>query len=613
MKKKIYIPVLVCFVFGLLCSCTDSSSASGSSISPTPAISPSLSRTTSPTPEAGNSDTEMQSSPQPSESTIALGYTDRYAIYVENGKRGLVDADGNVVLKAEYDAVSVRVNKAPLMDVFFAGIATESTTPTYQVFGSDGKQIGPDYSYIGCGNYHVTYNIVPPVPPFLAVIYYDGTNQSQREYWLLNAEGKPYHDLPYEEADLSDTEFHAVRDGDEFRFTRDYILKEENKAGVYETYFDGKYQRYVVHDTRYMSHCGLLDSEGNMLFEPVYCRIEVPFEDIILLYEGAYQGPEYTAAKLVSPDGNVWCSRYNHMAFSVLQDGRYICVAFSRGIGGEGPVTHDDNGDIMPHGYWFVDYRGDPVSERYETIRSCDEGLFNFNIDDENDTFTVTTDSGEEKIITAKDILLTRDPEKEPTADRYIPLVNEHIICETIDYSYIEVSESIDDGDELTNKSQDYIYKVDREKNEHTLIYKSPEHTRYFDFRFMHEKWIYVTVYNYFVEPYVIGFGRINMEADTFETIGSSGQHGLIYYNNCGYYFWRGVKEDKTDAGIYRLDPSTGMSVKIADLWLPLEVQVSGSGQFYRASGNQLFFTWGIEDSRASFVVDIETGEVKRT
>jgi len=538
--------------------------------------------------------------------TIPFTNTDKYVTYVENGRYGVMNADGKILVNAEYDMVSVRDNNEPLADVIITGIATGSSNPVYRVFSPDGTQIGPDYSFIDCES---SFRIL--MPPYTAMIQYGGTVTGPREYWLLDAEGKPYHGLPYSEADIINSKFHAFRNGDSYIFTDEYELEEVYKSGADKTYFDGKYRRYVYHGDFVRTYYGLLDEKGSMLFEPIYCWIEVPFEDIILLFEGAYHGPDYTLAKLVDPSGGVYCSRYNYIAFSVLEDGRYIGVAYSSN-GMEGRTAYDESGQKTPYGYWFVDCFGNPVSERYEYINTSEDIEFHLKVNDENDTFTVSTADGEKKVILAKDILLARKPGDAASVVRRGMLTNERTICETLKYRYIEISESIDDGDRNANKTLDYIYKEDQQTNERTLICKSPDHTRYFDFRFTHDKWIYLAVYSHFLKPCAIGIARIDTETDIYEVIGESGEHGLIHYKGSGYYFWRGEREDRSDAGIYRLDPGLGSSEKIADLSLPLSFNPLGYGEFTEAEGNKLFFTWGTDSEQAAFVVDVKTGIVKR-
>lgn len=107
---------------------------------------------------------------------------------------------------------------------------------------------------------------------------------------------------------------------------------------------------------------GLNDSEGNVVFEPIYVRMFVPFEDRFVLYEGGFgmlSASDEGQNRIVDSSKNT-LAVYTTANFKVFSGGSYIGVCSVA----PDPIAecYDMGGIINEGGYWFIDKDGNRIS-----------------------------------------------------------------------------------------------------------------------------------------------------------------------------------------------------------------------------------------------------------
>ncbi|MBR2640140.1 MAG: hypothetical protein IKD39_06190, partial [Oscillospiraceae bacterium] len=127
---------------------------------------------------------------------------------------------------------------------------------------------------------------------------------------------------------------------------------------------------------------GINDPDGNVILEPVYLRVEMPFKDRILVNVGRYY--DYVEGELgkqfiVDTSGNMICDEYDRINFYFDKDGSYIGIAYTN-------RQNMSYGDIS---YWFIDKDGNKLSK----IEKPDELYVYFKVDFESGKITGIIDS----------------------------------------------------------------------------------------------------------------------------------------------------------------------------------------------------------------------------
>lgn len=116
------------------------------------------------------------------------------------------------------------------------------------------------------------------------------------------------------------------------------------------------------------SKWGIKDPNGEIVLAPVFEKIEMPFDDRILFYDGASarHGWECGRCNLCGLNGIVLNQSYNVIQYSTFGD-RYFGIGVSLGEIAE-VICYDESGNVTPEGYWLLDASGNTVSERFDKI-----------------------------------------------------------------------------------------------------------------------------------------------------------------------------------------------------------------------------------------------------
>ncbi len=143
---------------------------------------------------------------------------------------------------------------------------------------------------------------------------------------------------------------------------------------------------------------GIKNPNGDLIAEPVYKMLNVPFADRVILYEGVNpnHGWDCERVKLVGSDGKVYSNCFSTIKYTIFEDGSYIGLAVCAGPEAE-VKCYDGNGGLMPEGYWFVDKDGNILSERFLEIgfKIESEEYYNPAPESPTDVASAVAESGE--------------------------------------------------------------------------------------------------------------------------------------------------------------------------------------------------------------------------
>ena len=243
------------------------------------------------------------------------------------------------------------------------------------------------------------------------------------EYWITDENGNALIDQPFYEVNFSEKTYFGeaytpedyvecplIRGCYEGNFYRYYFINGSFLLETYEESGDCSYKGPSANNTpfgyRYTRYYydtiapfyGLNDSEGNVLFEPVYTAISVPFEDRFLLGGGGFT-PEEIVYTLVDIDGNE-LAQFKWFEYRLFEDGSYLGIAHSAGDKYEWQSKcYDENGNMREFGYWFVDKNGRIISPRFDEL----EG--GYNITSPSDILSATDEDGNAVEIKVSDYL----------------------------------------------------------------------------------------------------------------------------------------------------------------------------------------------------------------
>lgn len=220
--------------------------------------------------------------------------------------------------------------------------------------------------------------------------------------YVLNDFGEPVLEEFYDDISIgieSDENIHiyAVRDGNRYEYVKNsdsFALIEEKIHG--ETGFGNfGYKEVVYFWNIWRTGYGLIDDENNVVFEPIYKRIRVPFEDRVLLFTGDIVSG-YSICSIASLDGQI-IAKFGNIEYTFFDDGSYIGIAFANETAG-----NFNSGDTVTYGWYFIDKNGKIISDlflSYPDIQNENEPY------SPESTFNVISKSGEEITLSLKDYI----------------------------------------------------------------------------------------------------------------------------------------------------------------------------------------------------------------
>lgn len=229
--------------------------------------------------------------------------------------------------------------------------------------------------------------------------------------WIRLKDGTLLSDEPFDACiDYMGTpegEVYCIRNGTGYRYTvsagdGSFRLSEVDEPEILKEDQFGYRLRVTRWDSREPCY-GIVTADGAEVIAPVYERVEIPFPDRFLLYEGgASQGPVMGRCQLTDENGNTLCARFHWIDYSVFNDG-YIGIAVCYGERAAYPC-YDKDGQPMPEGYWLVDRDGKLCSERFVKLSFGDSD--ETHAASEDDVLRVLREDGTEELLPVAELLL---------------------------------------------------------------------------------------------------------------------------------------------------------------------------------------------------------------
>ncbi len=229
--------------------------------------------------------------------------------------------------------------------------------------------------------------------------------------WIRLKDGALLSDEPFDACiDYMGTpegEVYCIRNGTGYRYTvsagdGSFRLSEVDGPKTLEEDHFGYRLRVTRWDSREPCY-GIVTADGTEVVAPVYERVEIPFPDRFLLYEGgASQGPVMGRCQLTDENGNTLCARFHWIDYSVFNDG-YIGIAVCYGERAAYPC-YDKDGQPMPEGYWLVDRDGKLCSERFAKLSFGDSD--ETHAASEDDVLRALREDGTEELLPVAELLL---------------------------------------------------------------------------------------------------------------------------------------------------------------------------------------------------------------
>ncbi len=302
----------------------------------------------------------------------------------ENGKYGLKNSVGEIVVEAKYVKIDDEYDHFALINV-------------------DGEYEG---------------------------LYYDG----EKVKYSITAQPKPAYDICFPNGDIvpgGPYESYEVRDfGEGFSIfaakNGNYYSWEYYGNGFTNPYFAEKWEgtrtshpnyreTLYYYWSNYGCH-GLIDDEGKTVIPAVNLSIDIPFNDRALGLEGAsYQGIGMGRMFIYGlPSGKIINDDYNYISYYSFDEG-YFGVGISCGEYAENAYPVQEDGSIAPEGWWFVDKDGNKIGKCYERISldenfSSDDGSFwgYTEITDINTKVYARLSDGTAEVFTVKELLIKK-------------------------------------------------------------------------------------------------------------------------------------------------------------------------------------------------------------
>lgn len=151
----------------------------------------------------------------------------------------------------------------------------------------------------------------------------------------------------------------------EFSENGEIIADYFEEAGETGNIINGLYEvQYYYGASTLTKKFGLIDEDKNEVLPIIYSHIDSPFKDRIVAK--IVDGQCFPiVSKIFDLKGNMICEKYNQIDFFILPEtGKFIGIAYCGSDNDEsGSICRDENGEIMPSGYHFIDKDGTELSE----------------------------------------------------------------------------------------------------------------------------------------------------------------------------------------------------------------------------------------------------------
>ena len=228
--------------------------------------------------------------------------------------------------------------------------------------------------------------------------------------WIRLKDGTLLSDEPFDACidymGEPEGEVYCIRNGTGYRYAvsagdGSFRLSEVDEPKTLEEDHFGYRLRVTRWDSREPCY-GIVTADGAEVIAPVYERVEIPFPNRFLLYEGgASQGPVMGRCRLTDETGSTLSARFHWIDYSVFDDG-YIGIAVCYGERAAYPC-YDEDGQPMPEGYWLVDRDGNFCSERFAKLSFGDGD--ETHAASKDDVLRAQREDGTETLLTVAELL----------------------------------------------------------------------------------------------------------------------------------------------------------------------------------------------------------------
>ena len=330
----------------------------------------------------------------------------------ENGKIGLKNPEGKIVVEAKYDMFEVYPNFVVLKTIAKDG------TEKLSVFGRDGRKIGFEYNEIEpAGDWEkqfFSYRGKLTEGTMFGIEYDEKGEPSAAQvpmerYYLLAENGEPIIDIPFEnytDYSMEETDYICgVYNGSRYEYAKEggkFVLKEKIEPEKRECECGFTHTSYCISFYGgYFKHG--LERNGKVFLEPIHSGISVPFDDRVIIWYGSYmQGWDCGRCRIIDLEKNVLCEKFNRVQYYKLSDHTYVGLGIACGPNAEDPVF-DENGDPMPEGIWFIDKDGNILSEKLDFPYDENHNTDIPEMKSPYDVITAINEKGEEIKLTLED------------------------------------------------------------------------------------------------------------------------------------------------------------------------------------------------------------------
>lgn len=280
---------------------------------------------------------------------------------------------------------------------------SQSESSAQESSESSSAESKPDDNYLGLASDVEVYQKVVETNETRPILIHneDGVPNSigeapATEYWIVDKDGNNLIDHPFYDFSF----FPIIMDdpagvigcykGNYYRYEfidGGFECTEFYEAGVTDTggnIMYPEYPNYLPISYQYETFedgCGLSDENGNIIFEPVFCRyMSIPFSDRFIgcTNNVAHEDFGEGFCCMFDADKNIICT-YSTITFHHFDDGSYIGIAWYAGYSENyGRLLLDENGNTLKVGHRFIDKNGNELSPCFDLFEITHAGESDF-------------------------------------------------------------------------------------------------------------------------------------------------------------------------------------------------------------------------------------------